>query len=158
MLCFVLGTVVLAGCSGKPVGSNITSIYSTGFVCFACSGIEHAKKPFGQTRIMSGIIIRDGSLVQSAADLTNSLRRSFVLINNRFLGGLVAGEYWQLQSTSNILAGSPMMDTRPSKITFLQIDPQNVITNVQELKVAYVTIAVDPADFGRPFTGYVGSQ
>ena len=96
--------------------------------------------------------------MQSAADLTNSPRRSFVLFKNRFLGGLVAGEYWQLQSTSNILAGSRMMDTRPSKIIFIQIDTQNVITNFQEFKVAYATIAVDPADFGRPFTGYVGSQ
>ena len=158
MLSFVLGAVVLAGCSRKPIGRNIMSIYSTGLVCFACSGVERVEMPFGQTRMISGLIIRDGSLMQSPADFTNSPRRSFVLFKNRFLGGLVAGEYWQLQSKSNILTGSPMMDTRPSKIIFMQVDTQNVITSFQEIKVAYVTIAVDPADFGRPFTGYVGSQ
>ena len=157
-LYFVFGAIVVAGCSRQPTGSNITSIYSTGFLCFACSGIEHAKKPFGQTRIIPGVIIRDGSLMQSAADLTNSPRRSFVLFKNRFLGGLVAGEYWELQSRSNTLTGSPMMDTRPSKIIFIQVDARNVITNFQEFKIAYATIAVDPADFGRPFTGYIGSQ
>ena len=158
MLCTVFGVFVLTSCSRTPIGSNITSIYSTGFLCFACSEVERTEMPFGQTRLIQGVFIRDGSLIEGPAGLTNSRRHSFVLFKNRFLGGLVAGEYWHLQSNSNILAGSPMMDTRPSKLVFIQVDARNVITNFQEFKIAYATIAVDPADFGRPFTGYVGSQ
>jgi hypothetical protein len=112
--------------------------------------------PFGQTRIIPGITIRDGSLMESARDLTNSRRRAFVLFENRFLGGLVAGEYWQLQSKSNAVPGSPMMDTRTSKVLFIETDEQNIITNFQRIRIAFAEIAVDPADFGRPFSGYVG--
>lgn len=153
---FVLGIMLLSGCSPNPIGKDISSIYSTGFVCFACSYIEHTERPFGQTRIIPGIVIREGSLMQNQADLTNSPRTSFVLIKNRFLGGLVAGEYWVKQSKSNAVPGDPMMDTRPSKIVLVEVDERKAITNFQVLKIAYIEIAVDPADFGRPFTEYVG--
>jgi hypothetical protein len=154
----IFGLALLMGCSRDPLGSNVASIHSPGFFCFACSNIEHTTKQFGRTRTIHGIIIHDGSLMQSQADLTNCGRRTFVLIEDRFLWGLVAGDYWELQSKNNALPGSPMMDSRPSKIILVEVDERKSITNYQRFKVAYVTIAADPADFGRPFTGYIGDR
>jgi predicted HAD superfamily phosphohydrolase len=98
-----------------------------------------------------GLVIKDASLIRNISDLTNGARQSFLLFQDRFMSILVAGSYWEQQSKSNAALGLRTANTHRTKVTLASIDAQGAITNVATWRIAYVQLAVDPADFKRPF-------
>jgi hypothetical protein len=145
--------LMLAGCGDSRLrGTSVYSLFTTGQFCFACSSAEEVTKNNARGYPVPGIVILNASFMKCAGDMSNSTRREFIFFKDEFFGGLVASSYWQQQATSNSAVGFPMINSWPTKVIVVQVDHRGTVTNAT-LRAGNAAVAVDPADFGRPFTG-----
>src|SRR5437867_4161462 len=147
-------SLMLVSCGESRVaGKSVCSLFTTGEVCIACSSVQYTTMNNARGHAVPGIIIRDASLMKSTAEMSNSVRREFVFFKDRFFGGLVAGSYWEQQAKSNSAVGLEMMNSWPTRVIIGDVDERRLIRNGVVRRAGHAALAVDPADFGRPFTG-----
>ena len=133
------------------IGRNASTLFKAGRGAFACSAVDLVTIKNQNGFDVPGLTLLNASFMRRPSDFTNTDRGTFVFLEDRFLSALVVGSYWQQQSKSDSNMGLRTIDTHSSWATVAYVNSEKVITNAFIWKMAHVQLAVDPADFGRPF-------
>jgi hypothetical protein len=149
-----LGLLSLSGCGGPKISAGAPLTYADvgSNVTFAASSVSQTNI-YNQNGVpISGLVIRDASLIRSAADLSSSTRHVFVIFADFLLGNLASGSYWRSQADKRRSLDIPVFNTVKTRVLIVTVDASKQVTQVTRVAAAHAQLGVDTNDFARVFT------
>lgn len=151
-LLFITLIGLVIGCNPMAeTGKTLVMPKDKDSVLFGISSFAASATTNRDGNSVAGLILNDASLVESDRELAQSTRRQYAIFHDFLLGNGVRGRYWQQQSEKRVGLGLPIMDTRSSKVTLVEVDSNHVVVSCKSMRAAHVTISVDTNDFTRNF-------